>query len=413
MKKKTKNAFLTAFIAAFIGTAITTYLTTRSSNPAPQTAAPITPSNITRIGTNEGAVTRTAPARWMAFLIGYNREWPASAAAVRAALRAAADISQLEPAGEPPTPLPTNIFTFTAEDGTERTLAIAEAPIAGKHTVVIDGSVAVRAPAALVEQLLPGPAAWRDTSLFPNAGPDVTRILIQQPGTQTDPAREIDLVKTAGRWLIVSPVLARGNEDVARNAIARLAGAEITRFLDEQPADLTTGLDEPSFTITIEAGDYKRGVSFGAEADAAGQQRFALSGRATHIADVSLLNELRLDPAAYTDRRPSAVTPADVHAVRVDDARAERTLTGWTDPPFNPAAILQTLTTNPDSTVAFTEPAGWTQLAEITLEDLAKEPIEVITIGEDEAGALHARTQLPGGGPVYYSLPPSFRAALQ
>lgn len=414
MSTKKKNVFLSAFIAALIGTAVTTYITLRLTTPQAQHAVvTIVPSEVARIATRDGYVARSSPTSWTTHLDAYDRDWPASPGAVRAALRAAGDIASLESAGDTPSQPPTNVITLTLDDGTPYTLAISDTAIGGKHTVVLNGNRTVRAPAELVATLTAGPRSWRDTSLFPNAGPDVTRLYIRQPATDTDPAREIDLTRTAGRWLIVSPALARASEEAMRSAIGRVASSSIARFLDDAPADLESGLDEPDFVITVEAGDDVRRIAFAAHADAAGAQRFATTGAGHYfIADTSLLRELRLDPAAYTDRHPSPVVPADVHAIRIDSARAQRTLTGWTDAPFDPAAILDLLTSDTGAVVVFEEPDSWEQLTTVTLESLAAEPLDIIAIGTDAAATLYARTQLPGGGPVYYSLPrdaaPSF-----
>lgn len=407
-----KNAFITAFAAAFAGALVTTYITTRAANAPAPTPIALTPSEIVTVEHDGAVAQRTAPGVWTITLPSDDTAWPGSTAAVRAALRAAADITAIEAAGaagsEPP-----RVYRFTNADGDSRTLAIADAAIGGKQNVVIDSASTVRAPSELVSRLEPGPAGWRAHTAFPAAGADITRLLIQQPATDTDPALEIDLVKTAGRWLLASPVLARASDDAVRTAIARVAGASIVRFLDEAPADLTTGLDSPAFVITTEAGDRVRRINFGAQADAAGAQRFATTGAGHYfVADTSLLRELRLDPAAYTDRRVSVVSPADVHAIRLDAARASRTLNGWTDAPFDPSAILVALTGNADATVSFEAPAGWSERGTLTLEDLAGDPLDVVTIGEDDAGALHAETSMPGGGPVYYTLPATLRQPL-
>ncbi len=407
-----KNAFITAFAAAFAGALVTTYITTRAANAPAPTPIALTPSEIVTVEHDGAVAQRTAPGVWTITLPSDDTAWPGSTAAVRAALRAAADITAIEAAGaagsEPP-----RVYRFTNADGDSRTLAIADAAIGGKQSVVIDSASTVRAPAELVARLEPGPAAWRDHSVFPGAGAEITRLLIQQPATETDPALEIDLIKTAGRWLIASPVLARASDDAVRTAIARVAGASIVRFLDGAPDDLTTGLDSPAFVIITEAGERVRRLNFGAQADAAGAQRFATTGAGHYfVADTSLLRELRLDPAAYTDRRVSVVSPADVHALRLNDTRATRTLSGWTDAPFDPAAILLALTARADATVTFEAPDGWSERAAIALEDLAGDPLDVITIGEDAAGALHAETSIPGGGPVYYALPATLRQSL-
>jgi len=410
--RRNPGAMVAILAGIAVAIAVPLLVATRSNAPEPTPPPPLVPSQITRVEHASGTAERTSPGAWTITIAGDDTQWPASTAAIRAALRAAADIVALETAG-PADSEPTNAFTLTDRAGAPRTLAIADAAIGGKRTVVIDSAAAVRAPDALAERLAPGPAAWREASVFPAAGPDVTRILLQQPATDTDPARELDLTKAAGRWLIVSPVLARADEGALRNAIARLAGASIIRFLDGEPSALESGLDDPAFVVTVESGNRSRRVSFAASPDAAGQHRYAATG-AGHffIADVSLLSELRLDPAAYTDRRPSAVAPADVHAITVDAARATRTLKGWTDAPFSPAAILTTLTTAEGNLVAFERPAGWTELATITLEDLASQPLDVIPVGADSDGTLHAETLMPGGAPVYYSLPSAFRQSL-
>lgn len=413
MTKRTRNVFLSAFFAAFVGTAVTTFVTTRPSISAGALQPPVlAPSEVVRIDHRDGAATRQAPGRWTVTIAGEDTQWPGSTAAIREALRAAADISRIDSTAHDGD-APGNAFTFGTASENTRTLALAEASIGGMRSVVIDGDFTVRAPAALVEKLLAGPRAWRDTTLFPNAGPNVTRLLIRQPATESDGAREIDITKTAGRWLLASPVLARASDDAMRSAIARVASSSIVRFLDEAPSDLESGLDQPSFVITVEAGDDVRRLSFGASANAAGTERFATTGAGHYfIADTELLRELRLDPAAYTDRRPSAVVPADVHGVRVDDARAQRTLSGWSDAPFDAGGVLAMLTRDFGGIVAFETPAGWSPGATVTLEDLAGEPLDVIGVGRDASGAVYARTQMPGGGPVFYSLPRESAAAI-
>ena len=407
--RRKKHVITGALLAAFVGAVVTTWLATRPS-PAPSTINPIIPADVTRIETDDAIAERAGPSAWTISLKqGDANPWPASTAAVRAALRAASSLAGLgaEPA-EPPAA--STRLTLTETDGDGHTIDIVEGAIGGRQTVVLNGRAAVRARAELLAPLLAGPLAWREPLAFPEAGPELTRLLIQQPESETNEAAEIDLSKTGGRWLLTAPVLARASEEAVKNAIGRVAGVRVERFIDD-PDDLAfANLGQPAFTITVETPGDARRVRFGAQADAEGLLRYAESEGTAFIADATLLRELRLDPAAYTERRASPVAPADVASISVEyqdgaSARAERTLSGWTEAPFDPAAMLEALTANDiGMNVAFTAPR-LVPLATVTLEDLAGDPLDIIPIGRSDAGTLHAETALPGADPVYYELP--------
>jgi len=414
--RRKKHVFTGALIAAFVAAAAAAWLTMRPG-AAPTAIDPIVPADVTRVETDDAIAERTGPSSWtITRKQGDANPWPASAAAIRAALRAASSLADLDTEPATNTSAATT-YTLTKSDGETHTISIIEGAIGGRQTVILNGRASTRARADLLAPLLAGPLAWREPLAFPEAGPALTRLLIEQPESDAAEAAEIDLSKTGGRWLLTAPVLARASEEAVKNAIGRVAGVRIERFIDD-PSDLAfANLGQPAFTITIETPSDTRHVRFGALADAEGLQRYAESEGTAFIADAALLRELRLDPAAYTERRASPVAPADVASITIEypggqTARTERTLRGWSDAPFDPAAVLKALTTTDiGMNVAFTDP-GLTAVATITVENLAGDPLDVVPIGRSDAGTLHAETALPGGDPVYYELPALSPASL-
>jgi len=413
------RAKVAALVVLGLAVAAGTLWLLRSPAPADApAAAPIVPAEIVSIrvtGESSGLARRRAPGDWVVTLGATGVPWPASTGAVRSALRAAAEIVAIP--GEPPAGfVPETTLRFLDGSGGERVFEFAGAVIGGRRAVTIDGAVTVSAPAALTDLLLAGaPAGWRDRAAFPGFGAEIDRLLIEQPPSGDQPALEIDLTRAGGRWLLASPHLARADRQAVDAAIARVLGATIERFIDEPRDGALTGVGDPVFVITIEAGDASRRVRFGAQASASGLERFATTGEegVLFVVDTTLLRELRLDPAAYTDRRPTAVVPADVAALSVAReggaplSRAERTLDGWsvTGGELEPARLLERLTSESGVTVAFETPAGWAPIATVTLEDLAGDPLDVLTVGRDESGGLHVAGAMPGGGPVYFRAP--------
>jgi hypothetical protein len=390
--------------------------------PPPQRLAitPLESSRIERIEVAgdriaDGTATRAAPGEWVITLDDGGATWPASTPAIRSALRALAEIASLEPS-----PLaefvPAATLVVHDDAGDRRRFEFAPAVIGGRRAVTIDASATVSAPVGLTDAVIQsGPAAWRDPFAFPGAGANVTRVLIEQAAKQTEPARRLEIRRAAGRWLIASPVTARGSQKAVDAAIARLAGAKIERFIDEPVERELTGLDDPVFTITITSGNDPATVRFGARATASGLERFAEAAHsdAVFVVDTTLLADLSLDPAAYTDRRSTPVPPADVYtiAIELDDAAtgasAERTLDGWTGSSdrFEPARLVELLTSGAGATVAFVAPEGWNPVATIRLEDLAGDPLDVLIAGVGDEGRLRVASRVPGAEPVFYSIP--------
>jgi len=390
--------------------------------PTPQglEVAPVEPSRIEHIRVTgdaipDGSATRESPGVWTITLEAGAASWPASTPAVRSALRALAEIASLEP-GPPAEFIPATSLTLSDDAGAERRFDFAPAVIGGRRAVTIDARATVTAPARLSGAITDaGPAAWRDPLAFPGVDANVTRLLITQAATDDEPPRSVEIRRAAGRWLITAPVTARASEKAVDAAIARIAAAEIERFVDEPLEPELTALDTPVFTITVVNESETRSVRFGAQSGASGLERFAAAADsdAVFVVDTALLRELRLDPAAYTDRRVTPTPAADVAAIVVshegaeDDLRAERTLEGWSasSERFEPAALLELLTSAAGVTVEFEPPTGWTPLATVRLEDLAGDPLDVIVIGVAADGQLRAASRLPGADPVYYSVP--------
>ena len=404
-----KRAFVTAFAAA-LAAGIVTAILLPSTAPAP-TVTPVAPAIVTAIthadpaaGTSTTA-TRQRAGAW-SVQSGEGPAWPGSAAVLREILRAAADLSSLEPLDETDNAPASVRVELTTDTGAVRVFEVLSAAIGGKQTVRLDGRV-LRAPAQTVALLTLLPSEWRDIAAFPGAGPATDRLIIEQPGSR------IEITRTGGRWLIVAPVLARADTAAVDTAIGRIASTRIDRFETGDP--LLTGLQDPVFTVTVAQGDDRRRLDFGASADAGGLYRYASpdGGSTTFVVDTTLLRDLRLDAAPYADRRVTAVPAADILALRLGgDDRYARTLRGWEgNGPVDPREIVTHLTADADSIVRFTEPSGWTHAITLTLENASREPLDVIEIGR--AGAvLVAKTAMPGADPVYYELPSLAPAAL-
>ena len=398
--------FVAAVVVVLVAVGVVSLRPTAST--AAPAVVPLVASEIVRLDLDGATARRVAPGEWTVSL-GGETTWRASVGAVRAALRAATEIASLP--ALPPVPADFAVLVLRDTAGAERTFRFSEAVIGGRRTVVIDGVAAVSAPVALTDLLLnPGPRSWRERLAFPDAGPVLDRLRIEQPAVGTDPALEIEVVKTGGRWLIVAPVLARADRKAVEAAIARVAGAEITRFIDEARDPLLSGLAEPVFVITIEGPGFRQRVRFGASASAAGAERFA-SGTdgAVFVADTSLLRELRLDPAAYADRRPVATPAADVAAIEVTPVDgppilARRTLNGWSPAEFDADALLRSLVSEAYS-ISFETPEGWQTAARVALLDLSDEPLEIISVGVTADGTPIAACALPGGQDVYFRVP--------
>jgi hypothetical protein len=186
------------------------------------------------------------------------RAWPASEPTIRAALRVLDDLAIESESGAATLDTPAATVRIATDDD-EFTARLGEGALAGRADVEItdeSGAPRVVSVSSSLHDLLlrPGPAGWREPSGFPSlAGPgatDVSRIELRTAD------RALLFTRIEGRWFLfpnadqTTPALPADRDTIDR-LLTTVAGARVTRFIDEPTDD--TGLAEPTAVLTLES----------------------------------------------------------------------------------------------------------------------------------------------------------------
>ncbi len=226
-------------------------------------------------------------------------------------------------------------------------------------------------------------ADWRRRTLD---GPDaaaVRRVVIRSGSQITE------LLREDGRWTFAAPHEDRVDGDAARRLLATLVSLNVSRFVDDAPADRAVyGLQEPTVEIVavsnvVESDDAAPGdvsaavsqpttlpaaheptartmrLSIGGRVDLEGQSYYAAltdhahDGRAVFTLARSIVESLRVSVDDLRDPRLTPTTAADITGVHVarrdqDEFTLTRQVDGWRldqtpDMPIAPAAVSELL----------------------------------------------------------------------
>ncbi len=176
----------------------------------------------------------------------------------------------------------------------------------------------------LVEALSLGPAELRDTSLVDIPVFEARSLSVQLPAPSN---LRVRLARSGPRWIFESPIQTRAERNAVELALNRLHELRVAHFVDNPPAGLPTGLETPSFRITVEGNqrrvilllgaplpvEAKPGVTFAeTEFFAKLEDRAALF---TVKVEDALLDSLRRAQSELRDRHLLDFAPDELNAI--------------------------------------------------------------------------------------------------
>lgn len=355
-------------------------------------------------------------------------------------MRAAAEPDPKAEVGESPT-----VVRLALSDRTARQLTFSDRTLGGTVLVLATtvpsptsgaGSEETTMRAMVTANVLnalrnPGPRGWRETAAVPDAGPDVSRIILQSD------QRTITLARLQGKWHLRQPVSAPARADRVAGVLGALARVTITDFLDDRsPTAPLTGLDAPALKITLEtdkpgaaAGSPTQTarveLSVGGPSDSTGKHLFAKirdgngPERIVAVDALQLSQTLSADPVAYISPTVTQVDPADAGMVILSaapppaagakgpptpsptDRRLKRHLGNWSDvmadgkesmlaeaDASSVNEFLAMLGAKPATSVVLTVPPGCVRIGYLSLATLDGGPLDVIEIGIISGGVV-------------------------
>lgn len=345
--------------------------------------------------------------------------WPAAPTQVRAALRI---LSTLEPtrSADSGTALgpDAHVVSVKQDNGISSELRLAARGLAGSVLANAGdraGMVGADVAAMLIAS---GPREWRDRSVLPAFGPDVSRITLRgQSGT-------VALARVQGRWGLREPIQAPAEADSVGKLLAMLGNVNITDFLDRGPPP-DTGLDSPVAELVIESDSrpegggpvttLRRGLSVGRQADIGGKTVFVAidrPGGEPRIVAVTAesLASIHTEPAFYVSRRSIEAPAIEVGRAGIEFAVAPypgsdapvpqlpargpleltRSVSGWQTASGSAAlpadaegmkALLTLLGLASAESVLLDAPAHALRIASVDLKTIGDTPIGVVEIG--------------------------------
>ena len=385
--------------------------------------------------------------------------WPIIPVRMQALVRVLAEVRAVaEPAkdaaiGENPT------LVRIGLSGSTITLRLAERRLAGTGLVEVqpqpqNNSQSSSTPAPMPAPLLaivddsllnvfnnPGPREWRERAIASGLTPDAARFRLENP------RQRLALGRVSGQWSLREPVVAPADAASVQRLATGIGEIVIADFLDSGSPAASTGLENPTARLAVEA-DLRTvapgssaadptvqtqtlTLTLGGAADASAGRLFAsINDSRLVLLDARPLQALTLDPVAYLWPHPTRLSPADVGTLVLDhlDAGAvgkafKRTTAGWsairpdgTEIPLTDTdlrevtALLAFLTgVGIDAKPAaapqppasqFSPPEDLRPIGRISLLSLGGQPMETIDVGIGPGGGAVLKS-----GPVFRTYP--------
>lgn len=302
----------------------------------------------------------------------------------------------------------------------------------------------------------PGPRAWRDTTVLPGVGPDVSRVHLKNNDLS------MRLARLEGKWVLREPVGAPADAAQVAKLIGTLGAIRITSFGDEPtaatPTMADTGLEAPIATVVTETDRRSlstdpskadevtiktetRELLIGKPADAAASTRYARMGAKGPVVVISGdgLTSALFDAAGYVSRKavqapaadigmfvleqtaPVAATPPTPSTSVTPDAgtpgvaptvaaaplinrvyRREldkwKEVTGPTEAPLDDAMtkgveeLARFLTSEDAVSLSLSAPMVWTEQGQLVVGSLTGTPLETVWLGSSSGADLIVRT---------------------
>ncbi len=127
----------------------------------------------------------------------------------------------------------------------------------------------------------------------------------------------IELARAGSEWKMVKPVAARSDYSVIEGLLGRLAGSNMSKLVEENPADLKKyGLDTPAQTITIGA-ESARTVLLVGKTEADDMYAKDSSRPAVFTLDTALRDDLKKDFSDYRKKDFFEFRPFSVDRLRI------------------------------------------------------------------------------------------------
>jgi hypothetical protein len=368
--------------------------------------------------------------------------WPAAPTQVRAALRI---LSTLEPmrSADPGAALgpDAHIVGVKQDNGVSSELQLAARGLAGSVLAKAGGRAGMVGADVAAMLIASGPREWRDRSVLPAFGPDVSRITVRgQSGT-------VALARVQGRWGLREPIQAPAEAESVGKLLAMLGNVNITDFLDRGPPP-DTGLDSPVAELVIESDSrpegggpvttLRRGLRVGRQADMGGKTVFVAidrPGGEPRIVAVTAesLASIHTEPAFYVSRRSIEAPAVEVGRAAVvfgaapypgSDAsipelpvrgplELTRGVSGWQTPSGAAAlradaegvkALLDLLGSASAEAVLLEAPAHALRIGSVDLKTIGDTPLGTVEIGmvvEPVEGRARAGRVFTKIGPVF------------
>ncbi|MHC4976821.1 MAG: DUF4340 domain-containing protein [Planctomycetota bacterium] len=407
------NAILGIGVVAVIVTIASLYaLLSPTTGGAPKALLDISPSSIVGMDVHPSTdrvehLVRT-DAGWVYQRDEISLGWPINSNNINGALRVLADLHA-----------PVNRGASSDADGPRVVLTLSDASTRTIQfgSTRVGGSVAMRVsdgPSAFVDDSIramfvePGPSAWRATQAIPGVDVNISRLSL------TLGNESLALGRINNSWQLIEPVAHRADQQRVGELIHSLISLNVREFLDATPdasplvpdivvevsrrASVTTGSGTPeparqSQTLLIDS-------------TAPDSPRSHNLTHDTHMAlDGASVDKLRaFTILALLDSTACGSLHVDVAGIDLDSPASywsyRRSIDGWhpqNDAPHIDGSTIDMLigflTDAPSGSIRVAPMPELVSWADVTLLDLAQEPLETITLGIDPEGVLHAAIQ--------------------
>ncbi len=220
-------------------------------------------------------------------------------------------------------------------EGPPLTLRIGRAtPIGDGLYLQVEGSDELFTSHRGILALLPdGPEKWRDRALYRGESAVIRRIEVRRPEGLLRIERD-----ERGGWIVASPHPVRANRAAVAELLAQLLAGRVGEFVAEGAIETAGyGLDEPAITVEFTAAglDPAAPLLLGNPVANRPDWRYAAfrGGAAVFTVSADLIAPLRAPLDDYRDRRLTALDPAEIASIRVENGdlalRLARRAEGW------------------------------------------------------------------------------------